>query len=266
MTSRDRPGVTAQRVRFRRFVALGDSQTEGVGDEPNPDGTARGWADRFAVQLAQDQGDLLYANLAVRGCRVREVLEQQVPAALGLEPDLASAIVGVNDVIRPRFSLAQTVAGLEAIHRSLTGQGAVVLSATIPDISVISPAARLIRGRLCRFNDAVRAISNSHGGILIDLEHWPEVADPGMWCADRLHLSPAGHMRLADAASGAVLGREVAPLPARMASDPQPAWRFDREIGWVVRYLAPWALRRVTGRSSGDGRIAKRPNLGPIGA
>jgi lysophospholipase L1-like esterase len=50
----------------RSFVALGDSFTEGVGD-PYPDGTFRGWADRFAAQLAAASPGLRYANLAIRG-------------------------------------------------------------------------------------------------------------------------------------------------------------------------------------------------------
>ena len=38
---------------YRRFVALGDSTTEGLMDL-YPDGTFRGWADRLAARLAQD--------------------------------------------------------------------------------------------------------------------------------------------------------------------------------------------------------------------
>jgi hypothetical protein len=30
---------------------------------------------------------------------------------------------------------------------------------------------------------------------------------------------------------------------------------------WAQRYLGPWLLRRLRGRSSGDGREAKRPQL-----
>src|SRR4051795_11555154 len=53
-------------VRFERYVALGDSQTEGLND---PDGRSgfRGWADRLAVLLLATSPHLQYANLAVRG-------------------------------------------------------------------------------------------------------------------------------------------------------------------------------------------------------
>jgi lysophospholipase L1-like esterase len=60
------------------YVAVGDSFTEGVGD-PGPDGAFVGWADRFAVLLAdrRPEGDFDYTNLAVRG----KLLDQIVEAA-----------------------------------------------------------------------------------------------------------------------------------------------------------------------------------------
>src|SRR3954462_13312771 len=63
---------------FSRYLALGDSFTEGVGDayRPSPNGL-RGWADRVAVALAQTNPELHYANLAVRGRRMTEFLDEQ---------------------------------------------------------------------------------------------------------------------------------------------------------------------------------------------
>ena len=57
---------------WRRFVALGDSFTEGLMDEVGPDGRHRGWADRVAEALAarasaEGADGIEYANLAVRG-------------------------------------------------------------------------------------------------------------------------------------------------------------------------------------------------------
>jgi lysophospholipase L1-like esterase len=64
---------------FSRYVALGDSFTEGVGDPypPSPNGL-RGWAGRVAVALAQTNPGLRYANLAVRGRRMNEILDEQI--------------------------------------------------------------------------------------------------------------------------------------------------------------------------------------------
>ncbi|CAM5595314.1 hypothetical protein SCANM63S_08680 [Streptomyces canarius] len=71
------------------YVAVGDSFTEGVGD-PGPDGAFVGWADRFAVLLAdrRPEGDFQYTNLAVRGKLLDQIVADQVPQAIGLAPDL----------------------------------------------------------------------------------------------------------------------------------------------------------------------------------
>ena len=95
---------------WRRFVALGDSFTEGLMDEVGPDGRHRGWADRVAEALAARAAaggadGIEYANLAVRGRLVRQVIDEQVPAAVALGPDLASIAVGVNDTLRPRYDV-----------------------------------------------------------------------------------------------------------------------------------------------------------------
>ena len=97
---------------WQRYVAVGDSFTEGIGDI-GPDGVPRGWADRFAEELAVRNPDLQYANLAVRGRRMRSIVAEQLPAALRAEPDLISLVGGVNDVLRPTWSLLAVSDALE---------------------------------------------------------------------------------------------------------------------------------------------------------
>lgn len=104
---------------FHRYVALGDSGTEGVGDQPHPDGSERGWADRLAEFLADANPQLLYANLAVRGSLAAQVREQQVAPALALEPDLITVVAGINDVIRPRLDLDASLAHMDEMLRDL---------------------------------------------------------------------------------------------------------------------------------------------------
>ena len=57
---------------MRRYVALGDSSTEGL-DDPKESGGYRGWSERLASHLVEVEGSLEYANLAVRGKDTREV-------------------------------------------------------------------------------------------------------------------------------------------------------------------------------------------------
>jgi lysophospholipase L1-like esterase len=247
---------------FHRYVALGDSQSEGVGDDPYPDGCPRGWADRFAGRLAAAQPGLVYANLAVRGRRIADVLDQQLAPALALEPDLVSLIAGVNDLIRPRFDLDTGLRQLDEMHRALRATGATVVTTTLPDPASVLPAARLLRSRVAGLNAGVRDIAVRHGCLVLDGDAVARLADRRMWCDDRLHFSPAGHRALASAMA-ALLG---VPGEADGAESPTPAGgrSLGDELRWARTFLVPWIGRRLTGRSSGDGRGPKRPQLEPV--
>ena len=86
-------------VQIGTFVALGDSFTEGL-DDPRADQAGYlGWADRFAQMLAGQQPGLRYANLAVRGKRLGQVADEQVPQAIAMAPDLVSLAAGGNDLL-----------------------------------------------------------------------------------------------------------------------------------------------------------------------
>jgi lysophospholipase L1-like esterase len=257
--------VSADPIRppvFRRYVALGDSGTEGVGDEPHPDGSERGWADRLAEILAEANPALLYANLAVRGRRLAEVHEQQLLPALELEPDLATVVAGINDILRSRFDLDGSLGHLDEMLRALRDTGATVVTATYPDPSGLVPAARLVRRRLFDFNDGIRRVAADRGALLVEAEDFPVLGDPKMWCVDRLHLSPEGHGGLA-AATARTLGlARVEGIPAGSAE--RHRRRLREDLRWARAFLLPWLHRRLTGRSSGDGRYAKRAELEPV--
>ena len=248
---------------FRRFVALGDSQTEGVGDTLQADGTERGWADRFAERLAAADPHVLYANLAVRGARIAEVRERQLAPALALEPDLASVVAGINDVIRPRFDADAALADMDAMQRELRAAGAAVLTVTFP-VASSTPFARLTASRLRGFNAGLRAVAEERGALLLDLERVPQAGDPGLWTEDRLHLNADGHAGLA-AAMAMLLDPDGGAEPwAGEAPGERTRGQVRDELRWARTYLVPWLGRRLTGRSSGDGRSAKRPDLRPL--
>ncbi|MFF4272818.1 SGNH/GDSL hydrolase family protein [Streptomyces sp. NPDC001536] len=250
-----------------RYVALGDSQTEGCGDGDDVRGL-RGWADRLAEHLAQDTPDLLYANLAVRGRLAGQVRDEQLAPALALEPGLATVVAGVNDLLRPRFDADEVAGHLEAMFAALTAQGARVATMTFPDVARISPLARPISPRITALNDRIRQAAARHGVVVAETSHHPVVADPRLWSPDRLHAGPLGHARIAAAVAYALdlPGSDESwslPLPAdpRVASGLRAV---GAELRWVGSFLGPWLVRRVRGRSSGDGRRAKRPELLPM--
>ena len=127
---------------YRRFVALGDSTTEGLVD-PLPDGSGfRGWADRLAETLAVLEPDLRYANLAVRCKLARQVRAEQLDAALALEPDLASLLSGLNDMLRRTVDVGAVAGELDFMVGALRDVGADVLMFTLPDPVPINPLAR----------------------------------------------------------------------------------------------------------------------------
>lgn len=248
---------------YRRFVALGDSTTEGLMDL-NPDGTFRGWADRLAERLAYDEPDLHYANLAVRGKRVSEVVEEQLPAALELRPELASVLCGLNDMLRRDCSVPEVIAQVDELVGTLRGAGADVIAFTLPDPIPINPIAKGAAGRLRNLNMAVRDLAAGHGAYLVDLEAHPVSSDRRLWHRDRLHANELGHQRIALAAAEALgLAGADAGWTAPFADPLLPRSRVSHAI-WAGQYLTPWVLRRLRGVSSGDGITAKRPLLEPF--
>jgi lysophospholipase L1-like esterase len=249
---------------YSRYVALGDSTTEGI-DDPTPGGGFAGFADRLAARLARENPGLLYANLAVRGRKAGQIRAEQLPAALAMEPDLASVFGGINDILRPRVDLPQVLGDVEAMVAALRDAGATVLTMTYPDTSSVMPAARPTLGRVFTFNRELRAIAERHGAVMLDLER-EGLVDARLWSDDRLHANAAGHARIAHAAAHA-LGVEPdedpwTPLPPAEQLRRARAWA--QEAIWAGRYMAPWIVRRVRGRSSGDGVLAKRPELAPV--
>ena len=121
-------------ARFERYVALGDSTTEGL-DDPDGAGGYRGWANRLAEQIAAHQGSLAYANLGIRGMGAREIKDAQLAAAIALRPDLATVVAGMNDLLRPRFDARVIAADIAEMQRVLIERGCVVMTFTIPDIA-----------------------------------------------------------------------------------------------------------------------------------
>lgn len=267
-------------MRWRRFVALGDSFTEGL-DDPHPNGGYRGWADLVAGVLAAGGGGTAasvadgdgagddhfrYANLAIRGRLFDRVVTEQVPSALSMRPDLISFAAGGNDVLRPNFDGPALIARFDSVIAELRATGADVVLFRFADMRERLPARRWSAPRVALLNDAVIETAERHGAVLVDLWRDEEFANPRLWSPDRLHLSTAGHRRVAAHVLTA-LGVEVEPGWWRTpAPPPRPRWlaRKGAELAWAGRHLAPWVVRRLTGRSSGDRITAKRPTLEPL--
>ncbi|MEU8623439.1 SGNH/GDSL hydrolase family protein [Streptomyces sp. NPDC048669] len=273
-----RQSVINRQGAIESYAAIGDSFTEGVGDL-GPDGTFVGWADRFAVILADQlpdpgtapgitgaaHGNFRYANLAVRGRLLDQIVEEQVPRARELAPDLVSFCAGGNDIIRPGTDPDDVAERFERAVAELTESVGTVMVTTGFDTRGV-PVLRHLRGKIATYTAHVRSIADRYDCPVLDLWSLRSVQDRRAWDGDRLHLSPEGHTRVALRAAQ-VLGVDV---PA----DPDQEWppqahrgtlevRRD-DIHWAREYLVPWIGRRLRGESSGDHVEAKRPDLLPL--
>ncbi|MFJ9848638.1 SGNH/GDSL hydrolase family protein [Streptomyces sp. NPDC101150] len=253
---------------YLRYVALGDSQTEGLGDGDDTTGL-RGFADRLAERLAAVNSSLRYANLGVRGRLAGEVRAEQLGPALALRPDLVTVVAGVNDLLRPRSDIAEVAGHLEEMFAALTAGGAHVVTLTFPDVGKIAPLARPLRSRVVDLNARIRDAAARHHVTVAETAAHAVTTDPRLWTADRLHASPLGHERIAAAVAHAIglPGSDDAwtlPLPPQAVRTGRQA--AAAELRWVAAFLGPWLVRRLRGRSSGDGRTAKRPRLLPVTA
>lgn len=250
---------------FRRYVALGDSFTEGVGDpDPSRPNGLRGWADRVAEVLAVRSPEFGYANLAIRGRLLAPILDEQLEPALALRPDLVTIYAGANDILRPGVDLDALAHRYDEAVGRLSRTGARVLMWTGFDLGW-APVFGRLRGRVAIYNELVREIADRHGTGLVDFWRLGEFRDQRLWDVDRMHMSSAGHQRMAiEVLDTLGVPHSLHPIP--LPEHPVLTRAEERRAAydWAREFALPWVKRRLTGTSSGDGVSPKRPTLSPI--
>jgi lysophospholipase L1-like esterase len=248
---------------YSRYVAIGDSQTEGLWDGDDSAGLI-GFADRLAAILNSHYPGVTYANLAIRGKRVGDVLAEQLPQALAMQPDLITVCVGMNDVTRPGRFFSRALTDLDHLHAQLGESGATVVTTTLPDLAPILPVGRLLAARVAQMNGAITAAAARLEFRLVDLYDAKSMKEQDTWSADRVHGSTKGHMLFAAAAAEALGVPQSNHDWARASGNairPSFGARAFSQLLWTQNMLAPWIWRHLRGRSSGDGRAPKRPRL-----
>lgn len=257
-----------------RLVCVGDSFTEGMCDELREDDNYLGWADRLAQQLAmQEETQVQYANLAIRGKLLDQVVDEQIDAALVLNPTIITFHAGPNDVLRRGTDLENLFTRYSNAVRRLCENPAttVVLFTAIGRAGGTGKVAQLLADRFARFNANVRATAKEHGCIVVDLEPIDVLTDRRLWFEDRLHLNADGHARVAAAAFDVLTNKQrdpeiaqwwIQPLPTQPKISKTQALKADAL--WVKNHMLPWVGRRLKGVSSGDGRHPKDQGLREI--
>lgn len=252
---------------FLRYAALGDSFTEGVGDhDPQRPNGVRGWADRVAAELARLEPGAEYANLAIRGRKLEPIVAEQVEPALALDPDLITLYAGGNDILRPKVDIDALLSTYDAAVARLTESGARLVLFTAHDPGGW-PLFSALRGRFAIYNEGVREIADRHVATIVDFWRIDDYRDVRLWDFDRLHMSAAGHQRMAIAVLDA-LGVEhgLRPLEQAPLPDLSPARRRAENRRWIREFAVPWIGRRLRGTSSGDDLSPRFPEMTALGA
>jgi lysophospholipase L1-like esterase len=251
-------------MKFNRFVVCGDSYSEGMSDEII-NGQYRGWADRVADEMSKHSENFTYANLAIRGKLLGQVVAEQLPEAIKMvtgKDTLVSFHAGANDALRPGYDAAATIAKYQNAVREIAKTGATLLLFTVlEDTGNKGRGAEVWKSRFSEFNKAVHEVGAEVGATVSDANGLDFFKDNRFLAFDRLHLNQDGHWRVAQAVLE-VFGYPFdaawrTPLPA---AKPTP-WIKRRITGvlWFFVFALPWIWRRVRGKSSGDGRTAKYP-------
>lgn len=239
-----------------RYVAIGDSFTEGVGDE-RADGSVRGWADRVAEGLADATGQPVeYANLAIRGRKLRPIVDEQLEPALALGPTLITYNGGGNDIMRRQVEMAALMDLSRRVVRRCREAGVRLIVLAGPDPTSRIPLGRVVHRRGEELTADIVQLTDAAGLSFVDMWHDQEIRRPGYWGNDRIHLNTAGHRRVARQVLGA-----MGYLAARDLESPAaPRRSLADNLVFYRQHVGPWVRRRVQGRSSGDHRTAKYPD------
>lgn len=273
---------------YHRFVAIGDSTTEGLEDpypagvdpyeehghslspsHPSERGSYRGWSDRLAVHIAKSQPDpLQYANLAIRGNKLADIRRDQLDRALAMRPDVMTIVGGVNDASKLSWNKHAARGHIAYLFKKARDAGTEVVTFTMPDPAAINWIVRPLRRNIHELNEVTRDEAARYGVRLLDLDADPVGVDPRMWHDDRLHATTAGHELIGRGLAHALRlpGFEES-FAADLPPLPTTRWRERRshDHAWLRDYFIPFVQRRARGESMGDGREPKRPVLTVVG-
>jgi len=223
------------------FVILGDSAAAGTGDA-DKNGTLRGWGYYLAQNFNQP---LVYANLSRPGAQSAEVVNDQLPKALTLEPTLTAVIVGGNDALRNGFSPQLLRENLRQTLKQLREIGSEIILLQLHEPTKIAPLPKtlgtVLNRRINAVNTVIRAVGSEFGAHVLAVRDIPDVYDKNRWHIDRMHPSKYGHQILAQNFRTLLAPRwDISPVQI----DPVSARAKKDSLLWMLRNATPWFLKR----------------------
>lgn len=185
-----------------RYVAIGDSFTEGTGS-PKVDA----FPVRVEARLAAKGVKVEVLNLGVNGFTTSDVIEVELPRLRAFSPSFATLAIGANDIVRGG-SIDAYRENVRSIFDAIRAAGVAsdhVVALPQPDWSA-SPVARdfgdprALHEAIVRFNSALREEVEARGGRYLDL--FPEMTEEaarGEIARDGLHPSARAYDAWAEA-------------------------------------------------------------------
>jgi lysophospholipase L1-like esterase len=189
-----------RRAPWRRYVTIGDSLTEGLGD-PVEGSPNMPWAEATGHAFKQLHPDFEFLNLGKRYLTAREVRETQLQTALDFEPDLATVLAGGNDLGDP-FDPDGIERELDAMISALTDSGATVYMLSLPNIvrsgRYPDKLAEILGPRIAVHREVVSRVAERHDALFIDYFTHPSCEDPSIVSDDLMHPNMSGHAIVAE--------------------------------------------------------------------
>lgn len=186
---------------FSHFVAIGDSFTAGLPEQPH----VRPWADLLAAALRARNPVLSYVNLAAKNATTTRVAGRQLPGALARHPDLLSVICGGNDVLLSRHFDPDR---FERRFRAMIERA----RSACPDVTVVTCSCAdfgrflpVDDGRRAELSAAIRELNVGVeraacelGALFVDFRDDGRATRRELWGDDGLHPSAAAHTAVAE--------------------------------------------------------------------
>lgn len=242
-----------------RYVAIGDSLTEGLGDESVKEQQGPGgWADRLAALISREAEGFRYANLALRGCNTRKI-ELQANSAAELAPNFVTVMAGANDLMNLHSRVEEIENRLTKIASDLISVGAQVVLVNLIDPNHVA-LARVMRSRAKLMSQLINRVGAKFSLNVVDLNTCNEFRDVRYWSQDLAHFSAIGHKFIANRVAEKIGLSHRYEMPT-VEDLEHPLETLSQKFNWLVSEAVPFISRRIQGKTSGDSMSSKHQTL-----